>query len=95
VHARVVATPTIRAAFALVATADLVITPDTSIAHAASAFRISTVAMYSSEKSERWGLYDNPGRMVIQPGPSLEGLSVDRVIDAVDDVWASTLSRRG
>ena len=93
--ARVVATPTIRAAFALVATADLVISPDTSIAHAASALRIPAVAMYSSEKSERWGLYDNPGRMVIHPASSLEGLSAERVIDAVDEVWESALSRRG
>jgi ADP-heptose:LPS heptosyltransferase len=94
-RALVVPTPTIRSAFSLVATADLVITPDTSIAHAASALRVPAVAMYSSEKSERWGLYDNPGRMVVHPAASLEGLPVDRVIDAVDAVWASALSRRG
>jgi ADP-heptose:LPS heptosyltransferase len=93
--ARVVSTPTIRAAFALVATADLVITPDTSIAHAASALRIPAVAMYSNEKSERWGLYENPGLMVIHPASSLESLGADRVIDAVDAVWDATLSRRG
>ncbi len=93
--ARVVATPTIRDAFSLVATADLVITPDTSIAHAASALHVPAVAMYTSGKSERWGLYDNPGRMVIQQGSSLEGLPADRVIDAVDAVWESAVSRRG
>ena len=93
--ARVVSTPTIRAAFALVATADLVITPDTSIAHAASALRVPAVAMYSNEKSERWGLYENAGRMVIHPSASLEALTADRVIDAVDAVWETTLSRRG
>ena len=93
--ARVVSTGTIRDAFSLVATADLVITPDTSIAHAASAFRIPAVAMYTSGKSERWGLYDNPGRMVIHPASSLEDLPADRVIDAVDAVWASAVSRRG
>jgi ADP-heptose:LPS heptosyltransferase len=93
--ASVVSTPTIRAAFALVATADLVITPDTSIAHAASALRVPAVAMYSNEKSERWGLYENAGRMVIHPSASLEGLSAGRVIDAIDQVWASALSRRG
>jgi len=93
--ARVVPTPTIRAAFALVATADLVITPDTSIAHAASALRIPAVAMYSSGKSERWGLYENPGQMVIHPAESLADLSAFRVIDAVDAVWESALNRRG
>lgn len=93
VDARAVSTPTIRAAFALVSTADLVITPDTSVAHAASALRVPAVALYSSEKSERWGLYDNPGRMVIHPGSSLDGLDAGPVIDAVDDVWEAALSR--
>ncbi len=93
--ARVVSTGTIRDAFSLVATADLVITPDTSIAHAASAFRVPAVAMYTSGKSERWGLYDNPGRMVIHPASSLEELPADRVIEAVDAVWESAVSRRG
>jgi hypothetical protein len=51
--------------------------------------------MYTREKSERWGLYDNPGRMVIHPSSSLEDLSADRVIDAVDAVWESAVSRRG
>jgi ADP-heptose:LPS heptosyltransferase len=92
--AAAVPTPTIRDAFALVASADLVVTPDTSIAHAASAFRVPAVAMYTSEKSERWGLYDNPGRMVIHPGSSLEGLSAERVVDAVDGAWTA-VSRRG
>ncbi len=91
--ARVVSTPTIRDAFAMVATSHLVITPDTSIAHAASAFHVPAVAMYTSEKSERWGLYDNPGQMVIQPGSSLEGLPAQRVSDAVDVVWESAVSR--
>src|SRR5262249_6006920 len=93
--ARALSTPTIRDAFSLVESADLVITPDTSIAHAASAFRVPTVAMYTSEKSERWGLYEDPGRMVVQPGSSLEGLSAERVSDAVDEVWESAVSRRG
>jgi ADP-heptose:LPS heptosyltransferase len=92
--AAVVPTPTIRDAFALVASADLVLTPDTSIAHAASAFRVPAVGMYTSEKSERWGLYDNPGQMVIHPGSSLEGLSAERVIAAVDAAWEA-VSRRG
>jgi ADP-heptose:LPS heptosyltransferase len=93
--ARVVSTPTIRAAFALVATADLVLTPDTSIAHAASALRVPAVGLYLADKSERWGLYDNPGRMVVHPGTSLDGLAVEPVINAVDAVLDSTVSRRG
>jgi ADP-heptose:LPS heptosyltransferase len=93
-EARAVSTPTIRAAFALVATADLVITPDTSIAHAASALGVPAVAMYSHEKSARWGLYENAGRMVIHPASSLEGLQAEPVIDAVDAVWETVVSRR-
>ena len=93
-EARAVSTPTIRAAFSLVATADLVVTPDTSIAHAASALGVPAVAMYSHEKSERWGLYENPGRMVVHPGSSLDGLQVEPVIEAVDAVWETAVSRR-
>ena len=57
-------TPSIRDAFALVATADFVFTPDTSIAHAASAFRKPSVVLFVRGKAERWGLYGTPGANV-------------------------------
>jgi ADP-heptose:LPS heptosyltransferase len=82
-----VRTPSIRDALALVATANFVFTPDTSITHAASAFRTPAVAIFLSNKAERWGLYGNAGENVQHPGPTLATLGVDRVLSAIDRVW--------
>ncbi|MDB4874228.1 MAG: hypothetical protein JWM41_674 [Gemmatimonadetes bacterium] len=91
-----VRTPSIRHAFALVATADFVFTPDTSIAHAASAFRTPAVAMYVGGSAERWGLYGTAGESVEHPEPTLETLSVERMLRAVDGAWNyAVISRRG
>ncbi|HEY9228216.1 MAG TPA: glycosyltransferase family 9 protein, partial [Gemmatimonadaceae bacterium] len=49
-------TPSIRDAVALVATADFVFTPDTSIAHAASALQKPAVAIYGKGSMARWAL---------------------------------------
>jgi ADP-heptose:LPS heptosyltransferase len=89
-----VSTPTIRDALALVATADFVLTPDTSIAHAVSAFHKPSVALYVRGKAERWGLYGNIGRNIEHSEPTLETLSVDRVTEAIDAVLASSLATR-
>ena len=87
-------TPRIRDAFALIATADFVFTPDTSIAHAASAFRIPTVAIYVRGKSERWGLYGTAGENVEHREPNFETLDVGVVTGAIDRVLAATTSSR-
>ncbi len=89
-----VATPSIRHAFALVATADFVFTPDTSIAHAASAFGTPTVAMYVAGSAERWGLYGVAGESVEHPAATLETLTAERMIAAVDAVWSSAVVSR-
>jgi ADP-heptose:LPS heptosyltransferase len=81
----VVRTPSIRDAFALVATADLVFTPDTSIAHAASAFRTPCVVMYRKGTAERWSLYDTPGASIEHDDRNLATLSLDRVLPAIDE----------
>jgi ADP-heptose:LPS heptosyltransferase len=81
-----VRTAGIRDAFALVATSDLVFTPDTSIAHAASAFHKPAVAMYVPGTTERWGLYGTWGRNVESPDGTLESLEVETVIAALDDI---------
>ena len=82
-----VTTPTIRHAFALVAASDFVFTPDTSLAHAASAFQKPAVAMYVLGSAERWGLYGTTGESVEHSEPTLATLSVNRVLRAVDAVW--------
>ena len=84
----------IRDALALVATADMVFTPDTSIAHAASAFEKPAVALYVPGTVERWGLYGTWGRSLESPGGTLESLDVDEVLPALDEMaahWESAL----
>ena len=76
-------TPRLRDAIALVATADLVITPDTSIAHAASALGTPAVAMYRPGSVEAWGLYGTEGVNVLADG-DLDSLPVERVLPAID-----------
>jgi ADP-heptose:LPS heptosyltransferase len=89
-----VRTPTLRDVFALVASADFVFTPDTSVGHAASAFRVPCVAMYIAGVSSEWGLYATVGRSVEHPEPTLATLSAARVIAAVDDAWTEAFSPR-
>ena len=74
--------PGLRDAFALVATADVVFTPDTSIAHAASAFAKPSVVMMIGG-SGIFEPYETPGRFVYSPGPTLESLEAQPVIDAL------------
>jgi ADP-heptose:LPS heptosyltransferase len=92
-------TPSIRDAFALVATADFVFTPDTSIAHAAAAFGRKCVAMYVAGSVTRWALYGAPAAHSIEHSePTLDTLSADRMIRAIDDAWpvdSTRASRRG
>ena len=85
-----VATASVRDAFALVARADRVFTPDTSIAHAASAFGRPAVVMYLAYKVALWGLYGVPGASLESPDQSLASLPLEPVLDAVDALVSST-----
>lgn len=84
-------TPKLADVFALVATADFVFTPDTSIAHAASAFGPMTVVMHRKHEPARWGLYPGVGEDIEHEEPTLLTLEVPRVVEAIDRV----LARRG
>lgn len=90
-----VKTPGIRDAVALVATADFVFTPDTSIGHAASAFEKPAVAMYRAGTKTRWALQGRAGRSIEHDASELRDLSLDRVLPEVDHAWNAMLSRRG
>ncbi len=81
--------PGLRDAIALVATADVVFTPDTSIAHAASAFNKPSIVMLIGG-SGIFEPFDTPGRFLYSPGPTLESLPTDGVIDALLSVMAET-----
>jgi ADP-heptose:LPS heptosyltransferase len=89
-----VKTRTIRDAMALVATAEFVFTPDTSIAHAASAFRRPAVAIYGRGSKAAWALYGTIGESV-EHTDKLPGLGLERVLAAMDTVWASAAISRG
>ena len=90
----VAATPSIRDAIALVAAADFVLSPDTSIVHAASAFQVPCVSMHVRGKSEQWGVYDTPGESVEHSDRTLATLSLDRVLRAVDAAWTAAVVSR-
>lgn len=81
-----VRTPSLLDAFALVATAQFILTPDTSIAHAAAAFRIPTVSLYSRGYRPRWGLYDSPGICLSSAEHQLSALPAVEVIAALDEI---------
>jgi ADP-heptose:LPS heptosyltransferase len=84
-------TPDLASVFALVATADFVFTPDTSIAHAASAFGPLTVVMHRRSEPARWGLYPGVGEDIEHGETTLLTLEVPPVLAAIDRV----LARRG
>jgi ADP-heptose:LPS heptosyltransferase len=79
-----VPTPNLRDAFALIATSDFVLTPDTSIAHAAAAFSKPAVVLYPRGQAERYGLFRAPGYELSSPDWALSSLGVEPVLDALD-----------
>jgi ADP-heptose:LPS heptosyltransferase len=83
---RYVRTPTLREALALVATADLVFTPDTGLAHAAAALDRAAVVMYIHGTAVGWGLYRSVGHQVSSADASLASLPVGPVIAALDQL---------
>jgi len=80
--------PSVRELFALVARSDLVITPDTAVAHAASAFARPTLALLRRRAEYHiWVPYRTPGRNAFgDKEETIAGLPVDRVIDALDEL---------
>ena len=85
-----VPTPTLRDVFALVASADLVFTPDTSVSHAATALKRPCITMYIAGTITDWGLYGTRGVLVDHPEPTLESLSAERMIDAVEEMLTTS-----
>jgi ADP-heptose:LPS heptosyltransferase len=91
-----VATPSLRDAIAMVATADFVVTPDTSIAHAASALKRPAVAIYARGKKSDWALYGTRGRSIEHTEPDLSTMPIGPVLDAIDEILdEAVVSPRG
>ena len=74
----------VREALALVATADVVFSPDTSVVHAAGAFNRPTVAMYLAGKTHLWLPYRTPTRTIDWPAATLDELPSAPVIAALE-----------
>ncbi|MDE3172704.1 MAG: hypothetical protein KGN74_06490, partial [Gemmatimonadota bacterium] len=78
--------PTLRELIALVATAELVISPDTAVCHLASAFATPLVSLHVGGTDEWWP-YATPGRRVVSaPGAALDTVPAAAVIGAVDEL---------
>lgn len=82
-----VATPLLRDALALVGTSDLVLTPDTSISHAASAFRRPSVVLLKREHRP-YAPYNTPGEVILWKEDEIEKLPHERVSAAMEKLLA-------
>lgn len=75
-------TPQLRDAFALVGTADLVFTPDTSISHAASAFRKPSLVLLKRDHKQ-YAPYNTPGEVILWGEQEIQQLPHERVSAAL------------
>ena len=82
VGATPVATPRLRDAFALVGTAEMVFTPDTSISHAASAFGKPSLVLLKREHHP-YAPYNTPGEIVLWGEDQIQQLRHETVTGAL------------
>ncbi len=85
---RVDETTSARQMMALIATCDVVLTPDTAVTHVASAFRKPVVAMFAGAGGLHWGPYGTIGRVVSTPARTLASLNVEPVLQALEELLA-------
>jgi ADP-heptose:LPS heptosyltransferase len=83
-----VETPTLREAFALVGTSDMVFTPDTSISHAASAFRKPSLVLLKREHKP-YAPWNTPGEIIAWHEDEIHQLPHERVAEALERLLAA------
>jgi len=83
-----VQTPQLRDAFALVGTSDLVFTPDTSISHAASAFRKPSLVLLKREHRP-YAPWNTPGEIIAWSEDEIQQLPYERVSEALNRLLAN------
>ena len=83
------ASPGLRDTFALVASAGLLLTPDTGLVQAASAFRTPVVAMYRRGPATHWGPYRTVSRVVSTADRTLDSLPAAPVVAALEKLLAT------
>ena len=78
--------PTLRELMALIATADVVVSPDTAVCHMAAAFERTLISL-NLLNHENWATAPTPGARVVGPNEeTFEGLEPPAVIEAVTRV---------
>jgi len=82
-----VQTPQLRDAFALVGTSDMVFTPDTSISHAASAFRKPSLVLLKREHKP-YAPWNTPGEIIAWKEDEIHQLPHERVSEALGKLLA-------
>jgi ADP-heptose:LPS heptosyltransferase len=87
VRALPVKTPKLRDALALVGTSDLVFTPDTSISHAASAFRKPSLVLLKREHRP-YAPWNTPGEIIAWNEAEIHQLPHERVSELLDKLLA-------
>jgi ADP-heptose:LPS heptosyltransferase len=87
VRALPVRTPQLRDAFALVGAADMVFTPDTSISHAASAFRKPSLVLLKREHRP-YAPWNTPGEIIAWNEAEIHQLPHERVSELLDKLLA-------
>ena len=71
---------------AAVATADLLVSPDTSVTHAASAFETPTLTLQRKDTG-KWSPFRTPGRVAFSDDPTkIRDMPPERVIAALDEL---------
>jgi ADP-heptose:LPS heptosyltransferase len=88
VEALPVQTPSLRDAFALVGTSDMVFTPDTSISHAASAFRKPSLVLLKREHKP-YAPWNTPGEIISWGEDQIQLLPHERVSEALGRLLAA------
>jgi ADP-heptose:LPS heptosyltransferase len=91
--ARLVEDHGIRDAMSVVAQADVVFTPDTSIGHAADAFDRPAVVLHPRGNAAIWGPYNAEGRVVESPTDSVADITADEAVQALLARFASLPAR--
>jgi ADP-heptose:LPS heptosyltransferase len=84
-----IAAPRLRDALALVGTSSAVITSNTSITHAASAFTVPTVLLLERGE-ETWSSWRTPSEIAYWSGDSVSALSLETAIAALDRMLATS-----
>ena len=82
-----VKTPNLRDAFALVGTSDMVFTPDTSISHAASAFRKPSLVLLKREHRP-YAPWNTPGEIIAWNEAEIHQLPFERVSELLNKLLA-------